>query len=313
MYSQSASKSLNSYHLGHLRSLEEQSSKILQEVRATLNPVGIMFSGGKDSVCIAHLAKKTFENAFTDLKLPFTFYHYDSGNNFPEVLDFRDRFIRSINADLKVLSVPEFETSGILEKRPKQIGNISALIELINFSVAENSLRGLIGGARRDEEGARAKERIFSVRDEFNQWNPKAQRPELWDLYNTRISSGQHLRIFPISDWTELDVWQYIEQEKVVLPSLYFSHEREVFRRDGVLLAYFDDTILKPGENVEIKKVRSRTVGDRETTGFIESNAVTISEVIAEVQSSKYSERSTRADDHSQNTGMEQRKLQGWP
>ncbi len=304
---------LNSYVISHLRILEEQSAKILQEVRATLNPVGLMFSGGKDSVCIAQIAKKAFASHSVRASIPFTFYHYDSGNNFAEVIEFRDRFVDSIGGRLQVLSVPEFEKSGYLKRGAKQIGNIGSLIKLINYSVETDSLQGLIGGARRDEEGTRAKERIFSVRDEFNQWNPKAQRPELWDTYNTNLSSGQHLRVFPISDWTETDVWQYILKEEVDLPSLYFAHQREVFRRDGVLLAYFDDTVLKPNETVEIKTVRSRTVGDRETTGFIESEAKTVAEVLAEIKSSKYSERATRADDQNQATGMEQRKLQGWP
>ena len=304
---------INSYILSHLRSLEEQSSHILQEVRATIPNAGLMFSGGKDSVCIAHIARKTFASHDPEQRTPFTFFHYDSGNNFPEVLDFRDRFIKSLNANLIVLSVPMFIKSGFLETRKKEIGNISSLIELINFSVEEYKLNALIGGARRDEESARAKERIFSVRDEFNQWNPKAQRPELWSIYNTELATGQHLRVFPISDWTEVEVWQYLISENAALPSLYFAHEREVFKRDGVWLAYFDDTKLKPGEKVEVKTVRSRTVGDKETTGFIESEAKTAREVLEEIKSSKYSERAARADDKNQGTGMEERKLQGWP
>lgn len=306
-------QAISSYIRSHLRILEENSSQILQEVRATIPSTGLMFSGGKDSVCIAHIAKKTFASYDTKEKIPFAFFHYDSGNNFPEVLEFRDRFVESVNGNLVALSVPEFSRLGILEERKKEIGNISSLIELINFSVEEFSLKGLIGGARRDEESARAKERVFSVRDEFNQWNPKDQRPELWSIYNTELATGQHLRVFPISDWTEVDVWQYLVSEKVDLPSLYFAHEREVFTRDGVILAYFEDTKLKPGEKVEIKTVRSRTVGDKETTGFIESEAKTGEEVLEEIIASNYSERACRADDKNSSTGMEQRKLQGWP
>lgn len=293
--------------LSNLDVLEAQACHILLEARATLDPLALMFSGGKDSACIAHLLGKLLPHN----NLPL-FIHYDSGDNFQEVLAFRDQVVSSLGAQLKVYNVVDASTKGLLEAPLDGEGNVLALVELISHSQRELGLRGLIGGGRRDEDPVRAKERIFSVRDARGKWNPSVQRPELWNTYNTELADGEHLRIFPISNWTERTVWEYIASQEVPLPSLYYAHEREVFSRNGQLLAYFPDIPLLPGETPAIKRVRCRTIGDRKTTGFIESEARTSHEVLAEVLTSHYSERAGRGEDSRAATSMEARKKDGW-
>ena len=292
--------------------LEAQASHILLEAAATLNPLALMFSGGKDSACIAHLAKKTFRGLNGEIRIPIQLFHYDSGDNFPEVLRYRDDIARSLGTRLTVFEVIEASRAGLIKAPLDEHGNIPALVELINYSQRATGAKGLIGGGRRDEDPVRAKERIFSLRGSDGAWRPDQQRPELWDLYNTELRPGEHLRIFPISNWTERNVWEYIAQENIPLPRIYFSHEREVVQRNGTLIAFLPDTRLREGERVEVKRVRCRSVGDRRTTGFVESDAATATEVLAEVRASRYSERAGRAEDTDTATAMEPRKERGW-
>jgi sulfate adenylyltransferase subunit 2 len=289
--------------------LEQEAIQILWETRAAFSSAALMFSGGKDSACVAHLARKAFTNTAGTTKIPFSFIHYDSGKNFVEVLTYRDELTRALGARLIVMKVPESpqlstETS---------TGNIQALIKLINLSVPRYKLKALIGGGRRDEELVRAKERIFSVRSKRGVWDPHDQRPEPWGLYNTHLRRGQHLRVFPISNWTEKNVWQYIVEESVPLPSIYYAHERKVVSRNGTYLSADAVGALRAGEKVETRTVRCRTVGDRATTGFILSDASTPAEVLDELFYSEWSERAGRAEDRGHGTDMESRKRLGWP
>ena len=283
--------------VSHLDALEAESVFIMREVAAEFERPVLLFSGGKDSIVLLRLAEKAFRPA----RFPFPVMHIDTGHNFPEVLTFRDRRVEELGERLIVASVQESIDKGRVREEP---GNPS-----------RNRLQTttLLDGARRDEEKARAKERVFSLRDEFGQWEPKAQRPELWSLYNGRIRRGQHMRIFPISNWTEMDVWQYIERENLEVPEIYFAHQRDVFRRDGMWLSTSEFLPNGPDEAVEHMTVRYRTVGDMTCTGAVSSTAGTVADIILEVAAARITERgATRADDAFSETSMEDRKREGY-
>jgi sulfate adenylyltransferase subunit 2 len=299
-----------SYALSHLEALEAESVFIIREVVAELERPVLLFSGGKDSAVMLHLAVK----AFAPAPLPFPLLHVDTGHNFPEVLQYRDARVAELGARLLVASVQEAIDGGRVaeETGPRASRNRAQTVPLLE-AIEQHQFNAVFGGARRDEEKARAKERVFSFRDEFGQWDPKHQRPELWSLYNGRHRRGEHLRIFPLSNWTELDVWQYVAQERVALPSLYFSHRREVFRRDGLLMAWSPYLSLLPGEEVTSAEVRFRTVGDMTCTACVESGATTAEQVITELRASRITERgASRADDRFSETAMEDRKREGY-
>lgn len=298
------------YQLNHLRELESESIFVLREVAAQFeNPV-LLFSGGKDSILMAHLAMKAFHPA----RIPFTFLHVDTGHNFQEALDYRDALVEKLGVKLVVGSVQEAIDSGMVreEKGYNATRNYLQTAVLLD-ALEKGKYDAALGGGRRDEEKARAKERFFSHRDEFGQWDPKNQRPELWNLFNGRKQYGEHFRVFPISNWTELDVWQYLALEKVELPSLYFAHDREVLHRDGMLLATEGGLIpVRPEEKVETLRVRCRTIGDITTTGVWRSDAASLEDIIAEVSMARQTERGGRADDKRSETAMEDRKKQGY-
>lgn len=297
------------YNLTHLKELESESIFILREVAAQFeNPV-LLFSGGKDSIVCLHLARK----AFFPANVPFTLLHVDTGHNFPEAIEYRDALVKKYNLRLVVASVQEAIDKGLVREEKGYNASRNALqtVPLLE-AIESNKFDAAIGGARRDEEKARAKERFFSHRDEFGQWDPKNQRPELWNIFNGRKNMGEHFRVFPISNWTEMDVWQYIFQEQIELPSLYFSHKRNVFQRDGQWLAECEHIMMKPHEQVEERIVRFRTVGDMTCTGAVESVASTLEDIIQEVASSRTTERGTRADDKRSEAAMEDRKKQGY-
>lgn len=299
----------HSYNLNHLDHLESEAIYVLREVAAQFqNPV-LLFSGGKDSICVAHLAKK----AFWPARPPFPFMHVDTGHNFPETITYRDEFIANIGARLVVASVQDSIDKGrvVEEKGPNASRNALQTVTLLD-AISENGFDCALGGARRDEEKARAKERFFSHRDDFGQWDPKNQRPELWNIFNGRMSPGEHFRVFPLSNWTEMDVWQYIKKESIPLPSLYFAHDREVVARQGTLLAVTDFITVADDEKAETRRVRFRTVGDATCTGAVESDADSLDAVIAEVAAARQTERGTRADDKRSETAMEDRKRQGY-
>jgi sulfate adenylyltransferase subunit 2 len=294
----------------HLRALESESVHIIREaVAESENPV-LLFSGGKDSALVLRLAVK----AFWPARLPFPVMHVDTGHNFDEVIEFRDRTITELEADLIVALVQEAIDQGRVteETGPRASRNRLQTETLLN-SIDKHRFDVVFGGARRDEEKARAKERVFSFRDEFGQWDPKNQRPELWSLYNGKHRNGEHMRVFPISNWTEMDVWQYIEEEGIELPSVYFSHRRRVFERDGMLMAESPHLSLLPGEDVFESVVRFRTVGDMTCTGGFESTASTVRDIIEEVAVSRITERgASRADDRTADAAMEDRKREGY-
>ena len=299
----------NSYRITHLEHLESEAIYVLREVAAQFqNPV-LLFSGGKDSIVAAHLAKK----AFWPAKVPFPLMHVDTGHNFPETIEFRDRFVSEMGARLVVASVQESIDKGraLEEKGPNASRNGLQTVTLLD-ALEENNFDAAIGGARRDEEKARAKERFFSHRDDFGQWDPKNQRPELWNLFNGRMQPGEHFRVFPLSNWTEMDVWQYIKRENIDLPSIYFSHKRPVIRRNGSIMALTDFISLQDGEEVTEEVVRFRTVGDATCTGCSLSGADNVDDIIAEVAAARQTERGTRADDKRSETAMEDRKKQGY-
>ncbi|QRK05615.1 sulfate adenylyltransferase subunit CysD [Archangium violaceum] len=299
-----------SYELSHLQALEAESIFIIREVVAEFARPVLLFSGGKDSAVMLWLAEK----AFAPAPLPFPLLHVDTGHNFPEVLAYRDERAASLGARLEVASVQEFIDSGRLveEKGPRASRNRLQTAPLLD-AIERHQFDAVFGGARRDEEKARAKERVFSFRDEFGQWDPKNQRPELWSLYNGRHRRGEHIRVFPLSNWTEMDIWQYIDQERIPLPSIYFSHRREVFRRDGMLMACSPFLPLMPGEKAMTAQVRFRTVGDMTCTACVESTATTVEQVIQEVAASRVTERgASRADDKFSETAMEDRKREGY-
>lgn len=297
------------YNLTHLKELEAESIYILREVAAQFeNPV-LLFSGGKDSIVCLHLARK----AFFPASVPFPLMHIDTGHNFPETIEYRDKLVKELGLRLVVASVQEAIDKGLVreEKGFNASRNALQTVPLLE-AIEKNKFDAAIGGARRDEEKARAKERFFSHRDDFGQWDPKNQRPELWNLFNGRKHIGEHFRVFPISNWTEMDVWQYIYQEQIELPSLYFSHTRKVFQRDGQWLADTEFIQRRPTEQLEERIVRFRTIGDMSCTGAVESVASTLEDIIQEVASSRTTERGTRADDKRSEAAMEDRKKQGY-
>jgi len=294
--------------LSHLDVLESESVHIIREVAAEFERPALMFSGGKDSAVMLHLARK----AFTPAPVPFPLLHVDTGHNFSEVLDFRDRTVAAGALRLYVAKVQDYIDDGRLLERPDGTRNPLQTRPLLD-AIGAFGFDAVFGGARRDEEKARAKERVFSLRDEFGQWDPRRQRPELWALYNGRHRPGEHVRVFPLSNWTELDVWQYVEREDIALPSIYFSHERKVFRRGGMWLVPGEWGGPRAGEELVSRRVRYRTVGDMSCTGAIESPAATVAEVVAEVASATVTERgSSRADDRMSEAAMEDRKREGY-
>jgi len=296
--------------LSHLDALEAEAIHILREVAAELERPVLLFSGGKDSIVLLRLAEKAFRPG----RFPFPVMHVDTGHNFPEVIEFRDRRVEELGERLIVASVQESIDRGrvVEETGPRASRNRLQTTTLLD-AIEEHRFDAAIGGARRDEERARAKERIFSFRDDFGQWNPRAQRPELWNLYNARVRRGEHVRVFPISNWTELDVWQYIARERLELPPIYFAHERLVFRRDGMLYAASDFVERLPGEEPFSASVRFRTVGDMTCTGGVLSDAATFDDVVAEIAATRVSERGeTRADDRVTEAAMEDRKRVGY-
>ena len=301
---------LASLRLTHLRALESEAIHVMREVAAEFERPVLLFSGGKDSIVLLRLAEKAFRPA----PFPFPLMHIDTGHNFPEAIEFRDRRTAELGERLIVASVQDSIDRGRVVEQvgPRASRNQLQTTTLLD-AITEHRFDAAFGGARRDEERARAKERILSFRDDFGQWDPKNQRPELWNLYNGRLNQGEHARVFPISNWTELDVWEYIEQERLELPSLYFAHEREVFERDGMLYAYREDQELAAGEEVFSETVRFRTVGDMSCTGGVRSHAALIADVIAEIAATRITERGeTRADDRVSEAAMEDRKRLGY-
>jgi sulfate adenylyltransferase subunit 2 len=298
-----------SYQVSHLKHLESEAIFILRETAAQFQKPVLLFSGGKDSIVVAHLARK----AFYPGRAPFPLMHVDTGHNFSETIEYRDRYVADLGADLVVASVQDSIDQGRVqeEKGPNASRNGLQTVTLLD-ALEEHGFDAALGGARRDEEKARAKERFFSHRDEFGQWDPKNQRPELWNLFNGRKAPGEHFRVFPLSNWTEMDVWQYLKQESIPLPSIYFTHERPVVRRAGMWLAVTEFITPRPDEVVEMRRVRFRTVGDATCTGAVDSPAVTIDDVIAEVAAARQTERGTRADDKRSDTAMEDRKKAGY-
>jgi sulfate adenylyltransferase subunit 2 len=295
--------------ISHLDALEAESIFIMREVAAEFERPVLLFSGGKDSIVLLRLAEKAFRPA----KFPFPIMHIDTGHNFPEVLEFRDRRVAELGERLIVASVQESIDKGRVREEPGNPSRNRLQTTTLLDAIAEHGFDSVFGGARRDEEKARAKERVFSLRDEFGQWEPRSQRPELWALYNGRIHRGQHMRIFPISNWTEMDVWQYIAREGVEVPSIYYAHERDVFRRDGMWLATGPFLANGPDESIERMVVRYRTVGDMTCTGAVRSDAADVEAIIAEVAAARITERgATRADDSFSETAMEDRKKEGY-
>jgi sulfate adenylyltransferase subunit 2 len=296
--------------LTHLQALEAEAIHVMREVAAELERPVLLFSGGKDSIVLLRLAEKAFRPA----RFPFPLMHVDTGHNFPEVIDFRDRRVAELGERLIVASVQESIDAGrvVEETGPRASRNRLQTTTLLD-AIAEHGFDAAFGGARRDEERARAKERIMSFRDDFGGWDPKRQRPELWNIYNGRIRRGEHVRVFPLSNWTELDVWEYIVTEELEVPSIYFAHEREVFRRDGMLYAMSPFVSLIDGEEPFVESVRYRTVGDMSCTGAVRSTATALEDVVAEIAATEITERGeTRADDRVSEAAMEDRKVAGY-
>ncbi len=302
--------SIMTYELSHLRELEAESIHIMREVASEFENPALMFSGGKDSIVMLRLAEK----AFSPAKIPYPVLHVDTGHNFQEVIDFRDRRTAEVGARLIVAKVQDTIDAGkVVEETGARASRNRLQTTTLLDAIEEHRFDALFGGARRDEEKARAKERVYSFRDDFGQWDPKAQRPELWNLYNGRIKMGEHIRVFPISNWTELDIWQYIADDGIEIPSIYFAHKRDVFERDGMLLAANDFVERMEGENVYEEVVRYRTVGDITITGAVESGADTVEKIIDEVAATRQTERgATRADDRVSEAAMEDRKKEGY-
>ena len=298
------------YRQSHLSTLEDEAVHVMREAAAECERCCLLFSGGKDSIVMLRLAEKAFRPA----PFPFPLVHVDTGHNFPETIEFRDRKVAELGERLIIASVEQSIADGRIAdvSGPRSSRNRLQITTLLD-TIESNGFIAVFGGARRDEERARAKERMFSHRDEFGQWDPKNQRPELWSLYNGRVKKGEHMRVFPLSNWTELDVWRYIQHEQIDLPGLYFAHEREVFERDGMLYAVAPCMTMLPGEQVRREVVRFRTIGDVTCTGALRSNARTLDEVIAEVAAARITERAaTRADDRTSDAAMEDRKREGY-
>jgi sulfate adenylyltransferase subunit 2 len=296
--------------LTHLEALESEAVHVMREVVATFERPVLLFSGGKDSIVLLRLAEKAFRPA----RFPFVLLHVDTGENFPETLDFRDRRVAELGERLLIASVQDSIDQGrvVEEQGPRASRNRLQTTTLLD-AISEHRFDAAIGGARRDEERSRAKERILSFRDDLGQWDPKNQRPELWNLYNTRIHRGEHTRVFPLSNWTELDIWEYIQTEQLEVPTIYFAHARQVFQRDGMLYAYRPEQQLLPGEEIQTEVVRYRTVGDMSCTGGIRSNATTINQIVNEITTTRITERGeTRADDKTSDAAMEERKQAGY-
>ncbi|HEX3517703.1 MAG TPA: sulfate adenylyltransferase subunit CysD [Solirubrobacteraceae bacterium] len=298
------------YHLSHLRTLESEAIQVMREVVAEFERPVLLFSGGKDSIVLLRLTEKAFRPA----PFPFPLMHVDTGHNFPEAIEYRDRRVAELGERLIVASVEDSIREGrvVEETGPRASRNALQTVTLLD-AISEHRFDAAFGGARRDEERARAKERILSFRDEFGQWEPQRQRPELWSLFNGRLHKGEHARVFPISNWTELDVWQYIFEEQLEVPSIYFAHEREVFARDGMLYAVSPFIELMEGEQPFMTNVRYRTVGDMSCTGAVESDAATLEAVVAEIAATEITERGqTRGDDRASEAAMEDRKRKGY-
>ena len=298
------------YEVSHLRAIESEAIHVIREVAAELERGVLLFSGGKDSAVLLHLARK----AFWPAALPFPVMHVDTGHNFPEVIVYRDRMVEEMGARLVVASVQDSIDNGrvVEESGPRASRNRLQSVTLLD-AIEEHGFKAAFGGARRDEERARAKERILSFRDDFGQWDPKAQRPELWNIYNGFVKPGEHVRVFPLSNWTELDVWEYIRVEGIHLPSIYFAHTREVFKRDGMLYATSEFVELLPNETPFEESVRFRTVGDMSCTGAVRSTAESLDEVVLEIAATRITERGeTRADDRISEAAMEDRKKEGY-
>lgn len=297
------------YRITHLKQLESEAIYVLRETAAQFEKPVLLFSGGKDSIVMAYLAKK----AFWPAKLPFPLMHVDTGHNFPETIEYRDRFIEDIGAQLIVASVQEAIDQGkVVEETGVNASRNSLQTVALLEGLENGQYDAALGGGRRDEEKARAKERFFSHRDAFGQWDPKNQRPELWNVFNGKKHHGEHFRVFPLSNWTEMDIWQYIKLENIALPELYFSHERDCFVRNGVIMAVTEFTQPQPEETVEKMQVRFRTIGDTTCTGANISSASDLNEIIDEVAAARNTERGTRADDKRSETAMEDRKKQGY-
>lgn len=297
------------YSQSHLEQLEDEGIYVLRETAAQFQRPVLLFSGGKDSIVIAHLAQK----AFWPGRMPFPLMHVDTGHNFPETIEFRDAYVARVNAHLIIASVQESIDQGrVREEKTKDASRNALQTVTLLDAIREHGFDSAIGGARRDEEKARAKERIFSHRDEFGQWDPKKQRPELWNVFNGQKNHGEHFRVFPLSNWTELDVWQYIKKENIEIPSLYFTHRRKLLDRGGILLAMTDFTQAQSADATIEKEVRFRTIGDVTCTGAVESSASNLDEIIAEVAAARQTERGTRGDDRRSDTAMEDRKKAGY-
>lgn len=300
---------MTNYNLSHLDELESESIFVIREVAAQFERPAILFSGGKDSIVMTYLARK----AFWPAKIPFPLLHVDTGHNFRETIDYRDKMVKDLGVQLVVGSVQEsIDTGRVVEEKGYSASrNLLQTVTLLD-TIEKYKFDAAMGGGRRDEEKARAKERFFSHRDEFGQWDPKNQRPELWNIFNGRKHIGEHFRIFPISNWTEMDVWQYIYKENIPLPSIYFTHEREAFLRDGVWLANAPFMKLKPNEKLEKKIVRCRTIGDISCTGLNLSTANSLEEIISEIAATRVTERGSRSDDLRSEAAMEDRKKEGY-
>ncbi|MDZ4713307.1 MAG: sulfate adenylyltransferase subunit CysD [bacterium] len=300
---------MENYNLSYIKELESESIFIIREVAAQFERPALLFSGGKDSIILSHLARKAFYPA----KIPFPLIHIDTGHNFAETIVYRDEMISELGVKLIVGLVQDSIDQGKVKEETglNASRNVLQTVTLLE-TLEKYKIDAAMGGARRDEEKARAKERFFSHRDEFGQWDPKNQRPELWNLFNGKKNPGEHFRVFPISNWTEMDVWQYIHSENIRMPSLYFTHERLIIHRDGAILAYSDFMKLKENEDPEMMRVRFRTIGDMTCTGAVISEAATMEDIISEVSASRQTERGTRSDDKRSDTAMEDRKREGY-
>ncbi|MBX3751231.1 MAG: sulfate adenylyltransferase subunit 2 [Opitutaceae bacterium] len=299
---------MSNYHLDHLQYLETEAIHIMREVAGEFERPALLFSGGKDSICLLRLAEKAFRPA----EIPLPFLNVDTGHHFPELNEFRDRRARELGGKLIVRKVEDAIARGLAQPAPGEVSRNRLQIPTLLAAIEEFRFDCCIGGARRDEEKARAKERFFSYRDSFGQWDPKSQRPEIWNLYNARLNPGENMRVFPLSNWTEMDVWEYIRQEKLEVPSIYFSHRRHCVRRQGQWLPVNDIQPPKPTEEVRELTVRVRTIGDIISTGLVESPAATVDDIIAEIAAARVTERGSRADDKASEAAMEDRKKAGY-